>query len=127
MTRETTSSPGDPASKLEKEILDQLRGLEAIGSPGFAAHVLELFLLDTSSRLIALREAIGRRDGKAMYQAAHTMQGSAAMVGVASMAERCRELAEAARAESFDRCEALAAELDTGLKAIQRVVAGPSS
>ncbi len=108
---------------LEKEILDQLRGLDARQPPELAARVLGVFLQDTSRQLIALREAIGHRDGRAAYRAAHSMQGGAAMMGVASMAEHCRQLAEAARAESFDRCEALATELDAGFQAVQRAVA----
>ena len=111
-------------SVFEKEILDQLRGFQATGSPEFAARVLEAFLQDMSSRLCALHEAIGRGDGEAAYQAAHTMQGSAAMMGVVSVAEHCRQLGAAARAASFDRCEALAAKLDTGFRAIQQAVAG---
>lgn len=117
------TSAEDSGSKVASELLDQLRGLEAKGSPGLAAQVLEVFLLDTSSRLTALREALDRRDGKAAYQAAHSMQGSAGMVGVQSMAERCRQLADAARDESFDRCEALAAELMRGFEAMQRAAA----
>jgi len=110
------------ASKLEKEILDQMCGLEAAGTPELASEVLAVFIQDTSSRLIAVRDAIGRRDGEAAYDAAHSLQGSAAMLGVATMADRCRLLAEAARAESFDRCEAIASELEAGFRAVQRTI-----
>lgn len=104
-----------------KEILEHLRGL---GSPELAAQVLEVFLQDTSTSLDALREAIGRRDGAAAYRVAHYMQGSTAMVGAASVAQSCAELAAAARSESFDRCEALVGELVASFEAIHRVVAG---
>ena len=107
-----------------KDILEHLHGLETKGRPGLAAQVLEMFLQDTSARLGALRDAIGRRDGDATYRVAHTMQGSAAMVGAASVAQSCAELAAAARSESFDRCEALATELVASFEAIQRGVAG---
>ena len=118
------SSPGGPASSAGNEILDHLRTLEAQGSPGVLAQVVEIFLLDNTVRLSALRDAIARRDGEATYRVAHTMQGSAAMVGARSVAERCAELALAARSEAFDRCEALAGELEAGIQAIQRVVVG---
>src|SRR5439155_508690 len=103
-------------SKLEQEILDQLRGFEQASSAELAAQVLDVFLQDTGNRLAALRRALDGRDGEAAYQAAHTMQGSASMVGVTSMAESCRELAGAARGGSFDRCEALAAEVGAELR-----------
>ena len=86
--------------------------------------MLEIFLQDTSTRLDALRDAVARRDGDATYRVAHTLQGSAAMVGAASVARSCAELVSAARSESFDRCEALVADLDAGVEAIRRVVTG---
>ena len=106
------------------EVLEHLRGLEARGSPGLAAQVIEIFVRDTSTRLAALREALARRDGDATYRIAHTLQGSAAMVGAASLARICGELATAARSGLFDRCEAIVAELDTSFQAIQHVVVG---
>ena len=106
------------------EVLEHLRGLEARGSPGLAAQVIEIFVRDTSTRLAALREAIARRDGDATYRIAHTLQGSAAMVGASSLARTCGELTSAARSGSFDRCEAIVAELDTSFQAIQHVVVG---
>jgi len=106
----------ESAAALVKDIL---RGLEASGSPGLAQQVLGVFLLDTSSRLAALREGITRRDATAIYEAAHSMQGSASMVGAASLSERCRERSQAARAGAFDRCEALAAEISLAFDAIR--------
>ena len=124
-TETNTSSPSIAATPdLGAEVLEHLRRLEAKGSPGLAARVLEIFLQDTSTRLNALREAVARRDGDATYRVAHTLQGSAAMVGAASVARSCAELVAAARSESFDRCEALVADLDAGVEAIRRVVTG---
>jgi HPt (histidine-containing phosphotransfer) domain-containing protein len=110
----------ESAATLVKDILEQLRALEAKGSPGLARQVLDVFLLDTSNRLNALREGIDRRDFNAIYQAAHSMQGSASMVGARALSERCRELAGAARAESFEPCQALADELYTAFEAIRQ-------
>jgi HPt (histidine-containing phosphotransfer) domain-containing protein len=122
VTADATSSPEDPAAAQLKEILDQLRGLDT-GSPGLAAQVLEVFLQDTSNQLTVLREGIGRRHFKVIHEAAHSMQGSASMVGAASLATLCRQVAEAARAESFDRCEILAAELTAAFEALRRAAA----
>ena len=114
----------DAMPNLGSEVLEHLRGLEAKGSPGLAAQVIEIFLQDTSTRLKALREAVARRDGEAAYHVAHTLQGSASMVGALSLARSCAELIKAARNGSFDRCEAIVADLDAGFEAIQRVVTG---
>ena len=121
----TTSRPSVDAGTtpdVGAEVLEHLRRLEAKGSPGLAAHVLEIFLQDTSTRLNALRDAVARRDGDLTYRVAHTLQGSASMVGAASVARSCAELVKAVRSGSFDRCEALIAELDAGVEAIRRVV-----
>ena len=95
------------ADDTSREITDQLRGLEA----GLAKRVLGVFLLDASGRLNALREAIGRRDFKGVYEAAHSMQGSASMVGAVTLADQCRRVAEAAGVGEIDACERLANEL----------------
>jgi HPt (histidine-containing phosphotransfer) domain-containing protein len=101
-------------------VQEMLRGLEALGTPGLARQVLEVFFRDSSCRLTALRDGLGRRDFNAMYEAAHSMQGSASMVGATALAEQCRQVAEAARARSFERCEALAAGLNTSLESIRQ-------
>ena len=121
---ETDPPPVVTTPDLGLEVLEHLRRLEAKGSPGLAAQVIEIFLQDTATRLKALREAVARRDGEAAYRVAHTLQGSAAMVGAVSVASSCAELVKAARSGSFDRCEAIVADLDAGFEAIQRAVTG---
>ena len=107
---------------LADEVLKHLQQLEAKGSPGLASQVLAVFLRDTALRLAALGDAITRHDGHAVFRAAHTMQGSAAMVGAPSMARQCAELATVARAEDYDRCGAIVADLVVSFQAIQRAV-----
>jgi HPt (histidine-containing phosphotransfer) domain-containing protein len=104
------------------EVRERLRKLDARGSPGLGARIAEVFLCDTAIRLAALRDAIARRDGEAAYRIAHTLEGSAAMIGAASMARSCNELTESARSGAFDVCEILLADLDAGFDAIQRAV-----
>ena len=112
------AAPDDDAA----EVLEYLRRLEAQGSPGLAADVIEIFLQDTSNRLTALRQAIAKRDGDTMFRLAHTMQGSASMIGAASMARSCSALSKSARSGSFDQCHVLVSELDTRFRAIQRAM-----
>jgi HPt (histidine-containing phosphotransfer) domain-containing protein len=104
------------------EVRERLQRLDAKGSPGLGARIAEVFLSDTAIRLAALRDALARRDGEAAYRIAHTIEGSAAMVGAASMARSCTELTAAARSGAFDVCEALLADLDAGFAAIRRAV-----
>ena len=104
------------------EILQHLRRFEANGSPGFAAQVLEVFLRDAAIRLACLRDATASRDGGTVRRVAHTLQGSAAMVGSPQVARQCAELAEAARAGEFAECEVILTALEANFQAIHRAV-----
>jgi HPt (histidine-containing phosphotransfer) domain-containing protein len=113
--------PGAPTDDAP-EVLKYLRRLEAQGSPGLAAEVIEIFQQDTSNRLAALRHAITLGDGETVFRLAHTLQGSASMIGAASVALSCRALAKCARSGSFDQCKVLVAELDARFEAIRRAM-----
>ena len=113
------SPPGTPSDDTA-DVLEYLRRLEAQGSPGLAAEVIEIFLQDTSHRLTALRHAIAEGDGELVFRVAHTLQGSASMIGAASVARGCKALATSARSGSFDQCKVLVAELDARFETIQR-------
>jgi HPt (histidine-containing phosphotransfer) domain-containing protein len=99
-----------------------LHRLEAQGSPGLAADVIEIFLHDTSNRLAAIRQGIAQKQGETVFRVAHTLQGSASMIGAASVARCCGALAKSARSGSFDQCTVLVSELDARFEAIQRAM-----
>jgi HPt (histidine-containing phosphotransfer) domain-containing protein len=111
-------APADGAA----EVLEYLHRLEAQGSPGLAAEVIEIFMQDTSTRVTALRQAIDQEDGETVFRVAHTLQGSASMIGAVSVARSCDALAKSARSGSFDQCRVLVAELDARFEAIQRAM-----
>ena len=108
----------DPGS----EVLEHLRRLEARASPGLTAQVIPIFLQDTAARLTALRQAVARRDGDAAYRVAHSLHGSASMVGATSLERGCTEIIREVRSGSFDRCEMFIAELDADFESIRRAV-----
>ena len=87
-----------------------------------AADVIEIFMQDTSTRVTALRRAIDQGDGETVFRVAHTLQGSASMIGAVSVARSCSALAKSARSGSFDQCKVLVAELDARFEAIQRAM-----
>ena len=123
---EANAVPAPPAASASgvAEVLEHLRRLEAQGSPGLAAEVIEIFLQDTSNRLAALRHAVAQGDGETVFRVAHTLQGSASMIGAVSVALSCRALTKSARSGSFDQCKVLVAELDARFEALQRAMAG---
>lgn len=117
--------PAGPAAEpVQDDVAGNLRQLETDRTPGLAAQVFEVFLQDTSTRLAALRDAVTRRDGAAVERVAHSLQGSLAMVGAASMARRCAELTGMARGGSLDGAEPLVVELEERFNAIRRIDPG---
>lgn len=112
---------GPEPEPVQDDVVGNLRLLETDRTPGLAAQVFEVFLHDTSARMAALRDAVIRRDGEAVERVAHSLQGSLAMVGAASMARRCAELIGMARGGSLDRAATLVAELEGRFEAIRRI------
>ncbi len=92
------------------------------GAPGTAVHIIEIFLQDAAAQLSALREAVDRHDAAAVERVAHTMKGSAAMLGASSVARSCAELIHNARHRSFDGGAAIVSQLEDEVAAIQRSI-----
>jgi HPt (histidine-containing phosphotransfer) domain-containing protein len=111
-------APADGAA----QVLEYLHRLEAQGSPGLAAEVIEIFMQDTSTRVTAIRHAIDQGDGETVFRVAHTLQGSASMIGAVPVARSCDALAKSARSGSFDQCKVLVEELEARFEAIQRAI-----
>jgi HPt (histidine-containing phosphotransfer) domain-containing protein len=108
---------------MARDVMAYLHILEERGSPGLTAQVMPVFLKDTSTRLEALKAAVAQKDGTVAYRIAHTLHGSAATVGAASMVSTCADLIREIRVAAFDRCEGLIADLALDFEAIQRAAA----
>src|SRR5712691_6442763 len=107
----------------DDHVVAHLRELQARGSHGLVAQLVDTLMSDTAAQLQSLRDAANRRDHEAIYRAAHTLQGSAAMVGAESIAQACAELARTARHGSLDHIGPFVAEIEAGVEAIRRAIA----
>jgi HPt (histidine-containing phosphotransfer) domain-containing protein len=105
---------------MARDVMEYLHVLEERGSPGLTGQVMPVFLRDTATRLAALKAAVAQKDGTVAYRIAHTLHGSAATVGAASMVSTCADLIREIRVAAFDRCEGLIADLTLDFEAIQR-------
>jgi HPt (histidine-containing phosphotransfer) domain-containing protein len=114
--------PRDPDAA-GRDVVEHLRRLEERAVPGLAGQVLPVFLRDTAHRVESLREAVAAKDDHMAHRLAHTMHGSAAAVGAATMVRVCAELIRAVRSGSFDQCDELIAELEADLESIRRATA----
>ena len=124
--------PGDaPPARVERDhdalardVIAYLQIIEERSSPGWTAQVMPVFLKDTAARLNALRAAVAQKDGTTAHRIAHTLHGSAATVGAASMVSSCADLIREVRCGAFDRCDGLIAELTLDFEAISRAAEG---
>lgn len=69
-----------------------LRKLAGDTDPALVRELVELFLSDGPPRLEAMRAAVEDGDGDALWQQAHALRGSSAMVGATAVAELCELL-----------------------------------
>jgi signal transduction histidine kinase/CheY-like chemotaxis protein len=103
------SAMHEPEPSDESDFLMRLR--QRIGSFGDASlqRYIDLFLVDTASRLEVLRAALERRDLQAIRRECHALKGACLELGMTRMGRFCDSLREASRDE---RLEALPGALD---------------
>ncbi len=110
----------DPAG----EVTRHLRRLEARGSRGLVAQLIDSLMGESSGQMEAVRNAAARGDREALYRAAHSLQGSVAIVGAESVARACAELVKTARSGSLDQVTPLVAQLESGIESIRKALVG---
>ena len=91
------------------EVTRHLRGLEARGSRGLVAQLIDSLMGESSGQMEAVRKAAANGDREALYRAAHSLQGSVAIVGADSVARACAELVKTARKGSLEHVTPLVA------------------
>jgi cyclic di-GMP phosphodiesterase len=110
----------DPAS----EVLAHLRRLEQQGSRGLVTQLVHSLVTESGMQLVSVRDGLETGDLELLFRAAHTLQGSAAMVGAESVARMCSDLARAGRAGDIGSARAIAAQVETGFATIRSALAG---
>jgi putative two-component system response regulator len=110
----------DPAG----EVTRHLRGLETRGSRGLVAQLIDSIMGESSGQMEAVRRAAANGDREALYRAAHSLQGSVAIVGADSIARACAELVKTARTGSLDRVTPIVLQIESGIEAIRKALVG---
>jgi putative two-component system response regulator len=105
----------DPAS----EVQAHLRRLEQQGSRGLVVQLVHSLTTESGMQLVSVRDALEGGDLELLFRAAHTLQGSAAMVGAESVARMCSDLARSARAGDLGSARAIAAQVEGGFGTIR--------
>jgi HPt (histidine-containing phosphotransfer) domain-containing protein len=82
-------------SGIDRHILGELRGLLA-GQQGGIGQIVGVFVQESRRRLVVIHAALAQGDFEPLRLAAHTIRGSAEMIGAGRLADLGRELEEGA-------------------------------
>ncbi len=124
MNGKRQTAANDHTSDPAGEVTRHLRGLESRGSRGLVAQLIDSLMGESSGQMDAVRRAAANGDREALYRAAHSLQGSVAIVGADSVARACAELVKTARKGSLDNVAAIVLEIESGIDAIRRALVG---
>jgi GAF domain-containing protein/CheY-like chemotaxis protein/HPt (histidine-containing phosphotransfer) domain-containing protein len=108
-------TPGHTDGPIDRRVLTRLA--EGTGGDAeFVSELIEQFVTDAPELVAAARAGLETGDPAEVRRAAHTLKSNAATFGAHELAERSRELEEAAKRGALDdgaaRVEALSRELD---------------
>ena len=106
------SGPDHSFTHLEIEALDSLRQLQAPGKPKLLHRAVTIFLESTPGRLEDIRQAIDNRDHETVWQTAHTLKTSSAMLGATRLAELFAEMETCGRKEEMESVRRIQEQLE---------------
>jgi HPt (histidine-containing phosphotransfer) domain-containing protein len=86
---------------IDIRIVEQLRDMEARGRPGLMDKLARSFAEVSVAGITAVHDAFERRDGEAMWRAAHKLRSGATAIGAKRVAARCAAIEKAGRAATF--------------------------
>ena len=104
------------------EVHGHLRALEARGSKAIVAQLVSTMMTESSRQMSTLRGALARGDKDGLFRAAHTLQGSASMVGAESVARLCNELAKKAQLGALDQAKPILDSVEAGVESIRQAM-----
>jgi two-component system, sensor histidine kinase and response regulator len=112
-------TPVHPESAVDSKVLDDFREVGAGGGANdFVTTLIDQYLLEATSRMTSLRDAVERRDAPALRLATHSLKGTSGAVGANRMAAICEEVEELARNTTLDGAPALVIELEDEFKRV---------
>jgi PAS domain S-box-containing protein len=118
-----TSTPSVPPQVvepviLERHALDVIRSLHRNGQPDFLDRLIEKYVVSSTEHLGSIRRAVGSGDATALWQAAHALKSSSAMMGASVFAGWCHELEVLGRAATLERAPELLRKLEASYPSV---------
>jgi CheY-like chemotaxis protein len=106
-------------SPVRSEVAARIPGRQPLGPVGIAPQIVDMFLREGGRLLVTLRVALERGDLAAAERAAHTLKGSAAMIGATSVAASCSGVIDAVQSGACEDVAGLLAHIDLEMAALQ--------
>jgi CheY-like chemotaxis protein len=118
VVKANTVPPSLPSAPvLDEQALAEIRLLQKPGKPSVLHKLVSTYLADTPQRVAALHAAIEKEDSHALQEAAHSVKGSSATLGLRQFAEVCKTLEQYGRAQTTAPAKTLASALDAAYAA----------
>ena len=118
--RQQSSPSAGGSVTLDLAVID---GFRDAGAPDFARRLIDQFIREACARVRALQEAAVRADAPALNAGAHSLKGSAMIMGASRLAALCAQVeAQAALASGGEVTAALVAEIDQELVRVQHAL-----
>jgi two-component system sensor histidine kinase/response regulator len=120
--RSQTESLTAPDTILADHMLVQLRALRRPGRPDPVTKILTGFLESSATHVSVIQEAVRHEDAQALFQAAHALKSSSAMIGALSLSDFMKDLEHKGRQGKVSQEQGKMAELDVLYRAVRQAV-----
>jgi len=124
---EPTGGTGGVRATLDPDALERLVALDPSGANHLLERVLTTFQASAARLVPQLAQAQRNADHNAIRHVAHTLKSSSAAIGALTLAAQCAQVEAAIRLDAKGRLDAdidaLTAELDATLRAIEHLLA----
>jgi CheY-like chemotaxis protein len=111
--------PTTQSGLLDREVIDDLRALDALSGKSVLKEMVEVFLRDGPAMIGAVEAAVAASDVPGAGRAAHKLKGSAAALGVYRVAFVASGIEEAAASGDLDATTQGARALTAALEAVE--------
>lgn len=109
---------GTDSGALNPETIAQLRAMENRSGQPILAPLAKSFPDNAARQVSAMRQALATADPGALEQAAHTLKGSAAILGAGRLARECAAIEDLAGRGELGACEEIVAQAEKELAAV---------
>lgn len=111
------------SSPLRREMIGEIRALEAESSEDLLESVIDAYLVSSAALEEAIVDASRAGDATALARAAHTLKSSSGQVGADRLAGLCKEIENLARRDTLDETPALVDAVVIELERVREALA----